>query len=325
MVHYFAERDYRRALDDLQIALRAAPSDAGWLAAAGYVERRLGRWAAVDSTYRRLTRLDPRNADHYWDLGAQTYLSTHRYADAVRALDRALELAPDLGNAAVDKAIVYVLWKGDTDPLRAALAAMPADADLGGGVSATGYRALLLLWERKADSLLTLLPGSHGTSNEADELFQRDLYSAWAHRLRGEEGAARAAFASALDALAAESDAGPNGYRIHAQRGAALAGLGRRTEALAEVRWLRESRICREDLFTAGPEAAEARAFILAELGESDAALDEIERLLYGPSRASVHTLRLDPRWDPIREHPRFKQLLVKYANPERPAPKGTE
>jgi len=25
-------------------------------------------------------------------------------------------------------------------------------------------------------------------------------------------------------------------------------------------------------------------------------------------------------RWDPIRQHPRFKALLVKYANPERPA-----
>jgi serine/threonine-protein kinase len=68
----------------------------------------------------------------------------------------------------------------------------------------------------------------------------------------------------------------------------------------------------------AGPDAAEARAIILARLGESDAALDEIERQLAGPSKLTVHTLRLDPRWDPIREHPRFKVLLVKYANPER-------
>lgn len=41
-------------------------------------------------------------------------------------------------------------------------------------------------------------------------------------------------------------------------------------------------------------------------------ALDEIERLLDGPSFVTVHTLRLDPRWDPIREYPRFKALLVK-------------
>ncbi len=68
---------------------------------------------------------------------------------------------------------------------------------------------------------------------------------------------------------------------------------------------------------TAGPDAAEARAIILARLGESDAALDEIERQLAGPSKLTVPMLRLDPRWDPIREDPRFKALLVKYANPE--------
>jgi len=28
-----------------------------------------------------------------------------------------------------------------------------------------------------------------------------------------------------------------------------------------------------------------------------------------------VHKLRLDPRWDPIREHPRFKALLAKYGS----------
>ncbi len=49
--------------------------------------------------------------------------------------------------------------------------------------------------------------------------------------------------------------------------------------------------------------------------GEVDAALDEIEQLLAGPGYVSVHTLRLDPRWDPIREHPRFQALLAKYEN----------
>jgi serine/threonine-protein kinase len=54
-------------------------------------------------------------------------------------------------------------------------------------------------------------------------------------------------------------------------------------------------------------------AKILARTGDTEPALDEIERLLAGPSWLSVHTLRLDPRWDPIREHPRFKALLLKY------------
>ena len=46
-----------------------------------------------------------------------------------------------------------------------------------------------------------------------------------------------------------------------------------------------------------------------------DAALDEIEQLLAEPGFLSVHTLQLDPRWDPIREHPRFQRLLEQYEN----------
>ena len=42
----------------------------------------------------------------------------------------------------------------------------------------------------------------------------------------------------------------------------------------------------------------------------------EIGRLLSGPSWLSVHTLRLDPRQNPIRNHPRFRALLQKYASP---------
>ena len=95
-----------------------------------------------------------------------------------------------------------------------------------------------------------------------------------------------------------------------------MAGLGRKPEARLEARWLEQSRIYREDAYF-GPVVAEDRARILAGIADADAALAEIERSLSIPSYASVHTLRLDPRWDPIRNDPRLKALLVKYANPK--------
>ncbi|MCH7489274.1 MAG: hypothetical protein IID05_01145 [Gemmatimonadetes bacterium] len=68
-----------------------------------------------------------------------------------------------------------------------------------------------------------------------------------------------------------------------------------------------------------GPAAAEERARILAQVGEVDAALDEVERLVNRPSWLSTHTLQLDPLWDPIRTHPRFIALLA--SQPERSPP----
>ena len=55
---------------------------------------------------------------------------------------------------------------------------------------------------------------------------------------------------------------------------------------------------------------------MLARVGETDAALTEIERLLAGPSLFSVHELRLNPDFDLIRGHPRYRTLLAGYSGP---------
>ncbi len=39
-------------------------------------------------------------------------------------------------------------------------------------------------------------------------------------------------------------------------------------------------------------------------------AIDQLEFLLSRPGVLSVSLLRLDPTWDPLRDHPRFQRLL---------------
>jgi serine/threonine-protein kinase len=48
-------------------------------------------------------------------------------------------------------------------------------------------------------------------------------------------------------------------------------------------------------------------------VGEYDAAIDQLDVLLSIPSLISVPLLRVDPTWDPLRDHPRFLALLDKY------------
>ena len=192
---------------------------------------------------------------------------------------------------------------------------LPLDADLGSRGTAAGQRALLLLWEREPDSLLALLTSvGDAVLKGQDFLVPTALYAGWAHELRGDTTAARAAFDSALVLLDSIGSVLPEDNRVHAARGLTLAGLGRRPEALREAGWLQQSEIYRGDAH-ARPDLAESRAQILAQSGEVDAALDEIEQLLARPAVLSVHTLRLDPRWDPLREDPRFQRLLEEYGN----------
>lgn len=313
--HYWGRRDYRRALHEFRVALAGRPNDAGLWAFVGNVQRRLGNWDDVLAAFAKATQLNPRDVDLFYS-GGFSLLTMRRYADAVRAYEQALSLAPDLHGAAVHRGWTYVIWQGQLDTLRVALRGLPEDAPLGPKGTRGSHHAQLLYWERQADSLLRVLEAASVRVFEGQDLYlPTALYVARAHQLRGDTAAARGAFDSArviLDSVVREL---PDDWRVRAARGLALAGLGRRGDALREVRWLHESAVYREDAMQ-GPLLAEDRARILAQAGELGAALDEIERLLAGPSWLSVHTLRLDPSWDPIREHPRFKALLAKYAGP---------
>jgi eukaryotic-like serine/threonine-protein kinase len=305
--HYWGRRDYTAALAEYEIALRGMPNDTRLREMIGYVNRRLGNWDEVYRAFEKSIELDPRNAQSFLDLGGFTFRLTRRYAEAVKAWEQALSLAPDLHDAAVRIGETYARWTGDLDPLRVALKEAPADHFL-------SERLELLLWERQPDSLLAYLETIPVVVLEGQVFyFPTSLYAAWAHQLRGDQTAANLAFDSAralIDSVTVEL---PDDWRVRAARGLVYAGLGNRDEARREADWLKQSVIYREDANWWG-YLGRYRAWILSHTGEIEAALDEIEQLLARPSPVSIDTLRLDPRWDPIREHPRFQELLEKYA-----------
>jgi tetratricopeptide (TPR) repeat protein len=312
--HYVGRRDWRGALAEYTIAAQGLPNDAELREQIGYTYRHMGQWTEVFAAYNEATRLDPLNVTVICDLGGNTHVFCRKYADAVRAYDRALSLAPDLRDAAVGRAWTFVRWQGRLGPLRETLAGMPEDTGLAKLGKAANERAELLLFERNADGLLQMLEAQRVTAFEGQYYFlPAPIYAAWAYQMRGDRVAARAAFEAGRVRLGAALRELPEDWRMHAAHGLALAGLERRVEALSEAGWMQRSEVYLGDALQ-GTVVAEYRAKVLAQAGDADAALDEIERLLAGPSRLSVHILRLDPRWDPIRDHPRFKALLAKHS-----------
>ncbi|MCZ6834091.1 MAG: hypothetical protein O7F11_10130, partial [Acidobacteria bacterium] len=87
------------------------------------------------------------------------------------------------------------------------------------------------------------------------------------------------------------------------------AGLGLKEEAVQEGRRALEVYPLSHDaVFGVFPVLD--LAHIHTATGDHEAALDQLEQLLSIPSLTSIPLLKLDPRFAPLRDHPRFAELL---------------
>lgn len=67
-----------------------------------------------------------------------------------------------------------------------------------------------------------------------------------------------------------------------------------------------------EDAF-AGPDVLQTLAEVYLLAGQHEKAIEQLDQRLSVPSELSVPVLRLDPFWDPLRNHPGFRALLEKH------------
>lgn len=308
---HYVRGNFRQALAEYETARGGMPNDADIISSIGYTHRRLGDWPDVYTSFEEATQLNPRNATLFYDLGGHSFGFTRRYADAVRAYDRAATLAPDLYDAAIQKGLTYLHWQGQLDTLRAVVADLPRGLHL---PEVDLARVNLALWEGDTDGLLRLLESIPTPVLETQVAYMpTSLYAGWAHQLRGDNSEAISAFDSARIRLEPLVPDNPNDERILVTLGYVYAGLGRQADAetlaASAVRLRQEAGDALSRLRT-----LESAARILAQAGFPDQALVHLETIMATHSPVSVHSLSLDPLLEPLRDHPRFQALLERYA-----------
>ena len=280
-----------------------------------FVQRSLGDWDRAIAAFEHARRLDPRDANLSHQLG-DTYHYLRRYQDAIEAYRNAGALAPDLVQPRLSQAWSYFLWKGELDTLRTVLRGLPVDGEPGtGGDSYGDQRLIVLLWERRPDSLLSLLrvmrpaaamsprsariscvPGRGGV--QAPRRYRPD-----SHCARFSRGAPERCGTGQPQrrGSACRPWDGPGGART-SHRGAAGGRLARavRGRPAGSLRPGAGIHAC------AHPGAArrDRCGLCTRSSGCSPA-----------PSLFSVHELRLSPDFDPIRSDSRYQALLGQYAN----------
>jgi serine/threonine-protein kinase len=309
--YYYCERNYQEALNEFSIAKGSLPNSAEVYMAIGAIERRQGKWAKSTTNLKKAASLSPKDAWILVNL-ADNYWANKDFEAADRLFDRAIEAAPNSLNALAEKARLAVYWKGDLSVMEKVLAEVPPGVDPDGVV--TYGRGWLLMLKRKFPETLSLLnqfPQEviyDGTAPSPKAAIEGAIYT-----YLNDKEKARSAFERARPVAEQALRDGPDDAPRHIILGMILAGLGENQAAIAEgkhaVDLLPES----QDAFD-GPRCTVALAQIYAWVGEHDQALRLLDRSLRTPNGVSIHLLKLDPVWDPLRKDPLFQALIDKYA-----------
>ena len=303
LFYYWCRKDYKTALAELELAAEGLPSDAEVHAALGYIYRRQGRWDEALTRLRRAAELDPLWADRFVEVG-YTLRARREYAAADSAFRRAIETDSNYYVAALERGELWVLWQGRVDTLQVVLSRFPREFDPRGDVSWTTYQAAML--RRDYDGALRALDNAQVDSFIGQTYYHpKPFLHGLALYARSDVGGGRRQMALAAQALerALRRDRTDPWIRVGLARAYAL--LGRRDEAH------REATAARAEVTDSlsAPVMRYQVALVYAATGSADLAVRELAPLLRVHAGTTVHQLRLDPGWDPIRDHPGFRAL----------------
>lgn len=311
--HYWGAREYEPALAEAALARRSLPNDAGVLILIGAIERRQGRWSESTQHLTQAMALDPRNV-RILSVLRTNYFWLRQYDDGVRVLAGILTWKPH--DFPVANAIADADYFGKAD-LRAKERVLSGEA-----VKTAAPEALAI-----ARIELALLQRNHAAASEALAAFSEAEFNLtggyitpreWFEGLialgAGDSQKARAAFEAARNRAAATLARRPGDSKLAIILAQIDARLGNRDDALREGERALELLPVTKDAVD-GPVILTRFANIHAQLGDRSRALDLLEQATKIPNgEASYGELKLDERWDPLRNEPRFQTILTSVA-----------
>lgn len=307
--YYHGHFDYDRALEEFAIAQERQPNNSRLIAAVAWVQRRQGKWDEAIANFRKVIKLDPRDAWINSEL-ASTLVSVRQYAEADEFFDRAIDIAPDLRWTYFQKSMLNVFWHGNTQKAREIVHTALQRTNRWPMLTYTEIWLDMLDGEYNHASSLLTGPGAAYAMKMTDSVeyyyLKGDIY-----RHLGSD-ISISYYDSARVLLESYIAQEPDEPYFHLFLGRAYAGLGQPENALREGRRAIEMYPVDQDAFMA-TDFISAFAEICAIVGEDDLALDQLEYVLNMPSWTSINYVKICPDLKSLRDHPRFKALVTQH------------
>jgi TolB-like protein len=310
---YWGYHNYDQAREELAKAQRALPNNTRIFWIFGLIDRRQGRWDEAIRNLERAVDLDPRNANTIVDLG-QTYSALRRYGDAIAMFNRALALEPRSIKLRTGPASIAVHAQADIGPLRAVVNTIEAEGTSSAAEVALDSSFQLALQERDPAAAARAL-ASIPSEGDVGYFFKypRAWYEGLLAKLRQDASGAQSAFTVARVETEKTVRAQPGSVAPLTVLALIDAELGEKEKAIQEGRTACDMFPLAKDALV-GVILITNLARIYALTGEKDLALEQLDvvsKLPYGPSYGM---LRLDPEWDALRGDSRFEKIVASLA-----------
>jgi tetratricopeptide (TPR) repeat protein len=303
---YHVELDFSGARELFEKLRREMPSSSAAVEALARIARRQSRWKESIRLFEEAEKLNPRDAALFMDR-CWTFSMVRDYAGTLQMIERAEAIAPGDADILQNKAYFYQ-WRGDLNKARAII------ERIGDSPKHRDMLATQLVFERRYDEAARKVEEILASPEEPDEA-DRATMKEWLGSIRlyaGDIHGAEKIYLEAKPALEKLLPEQPMNRWLASSLSTVEAGLGNKAAALGIAQKGLQVAVASGDPINA-PFLEENLASIEARVGEAEAAINRIERLLtrpYGAFPLTVARLRIDPNWDPLRSHPRFKALV---------------
>jgi len=293
--YYYGFRDYERALGEFLAATELMPSHALSRHLVGLIYRRQGKWNETIDNLKAAFELDPQDGNIPRNL-AGTYRALREFEEAVRYADMDIKLEQQ---SYWTKAETMIAWKGDVDT---ALEVINQSDD-------EFSRAWLRLSRREYSEAIEEANKIKVSRSNMGALAAKLHLIALAESYDKGVDHAQGSLEEANKVLVEAVDQAPGNEWLRRMLAANLALLGQGDAAAREGKLVVD--LTAKDKY-AGPVALELLASVYGLIGREDEAIDILEDLLSAVYSQSItrQKLAVEPYWDPLRDHPRFKKLL---------------
>jgi tetratricopeptide (TPR) repeat protein len=315
--HYWGRRQYDAALAELDRTLNLQPNNAKVRQFRAWILRRQGKWQQSHDEAKLAQELDPRDEQIPANM-ALDFAAVREWDEAERCASRALAIDPNNLVAIQAQVAARLNGRGDIEGARRALnstrvrvfpaIAVGAPAASAGNVTTVSggmqvylhvitrqFAEALAVW----DTAPELKSASHSRRLSARVAIQT---------LAGQTAKTEAEEARLL--LEKELSERPDVLFSRSELAWVYLALDRKVDALRIYREVADSLTIEMDAIL-GAVGQVGLAEVEAWAGEPQDATNRLRHLLSIPSGVSIARLKIDPVWDPIRNHPDFQQLLT--------------